>query len=298
MTKRVGVIGLGAMGFPMASTLLARGFDVVAHSRSAARVDELTGARLAADPMDLGSRVDVVVLSLPAEPDVRSVLLGERGVVQAATRPRLVLDTSTISPDGARSLAADLQPFGIGYLDAPVSGGPSAAQTGTLSVMVGGTPEDLAAAGPVLAAIAGVVSHCGPVGAGQICKACNQLIVMGTLELVAETLVVAQRSGLEPRVVREALLGGYAASRVLELHGQRMIDRDFAPGGKARFNLKDIDIIRELAAGAHLELPAFGATAEQFLRLIAAGGGELDNAALVSVVEGSRERLASQGVAP
>ncbi|MGC9221263.1 MAG: NAD(P)-dependent oxidoreductase [Solirubrobacteraceae bacterium] len=287
---RVGVIGLGVMGFPIGSRLLGAGWEVVAYSLPPSRIDELVaaGATAANDAASLGSMADVVIVSLPTEQDVRDAVLGESGIARVKTTPRLVIDTSTIDPDASRMIAADLRSFGIGYVDAPVSGGPAAAASGTLSVMVGGSDDDLAAARPVLSTIAGVITHCGEVGAGQVCKACNQLIVMGTLELVAEVLALAERSGLDPRTMREALLAGYASSRILELHGQRMIDRDFVPGGKARFNLKDIGIIAKLGDDAKLKMPGFEASASQLQRLIDAGGGELDNSALITVVEGQQ----------
>jgi len=272
----------------MASTLLAAGLRVLVHSRSSRRVGELVaaGALAAPDAASLGSGADIVVLSLPDAGDVREVLLGDGGVATVADPPRLVIDTSTIAPEDARAIAADLGSAGVAYIDAPVSGGPTAAATGSLSVMVGGAEEHVAAAREVLEVIGARVAHCGGVGAGQVCKACNQLIVMGTIELVAEALVLATRAGLDPATVREALMAGYASSRILELHGKRMIDRDFEPGGKAVFNMKDIRIIAGLAAAAELELPAFDAAALQVERLIGADGGELDNAALITVVEG------------
>ena len=292
MSARVGVIGLGAMGFPMASVLLASNFEVLVYSRSRGPVDKLVtlGARPAADPVAMGAAVDFVVLSLPGADDVRGVLLGDGGVVASARPGTIVIDTSTLSPTVVRNVAAELAEAGVGYIDAPVSGGPSAAETGTLSLMIGGTDEHVSNARVVLTTIGSVITHCGGVGAGQICKACNQLIVMGTIELVAETLVLAERAGLQPQVVRNALLGGYASSRVLEVHGQRMIDRDFAPGGKARFNVKDIENIRELARDAGTDLPAFAATAKQIEQLLEAGGADLDNSAMVTIVEENSSR--------
>jgi 2-hydroxy-3-oxopropionate reductase len=154
--------------------------------------------------------------------------------------------------------------------------------------MIGGDPEAVGRVTPALQAL-GSVFHCGGPGAGQVCKACNQLVVVGTIELVAEALTLASSAGLDPVLVRSALMGGYAASRVLELHGARMLDRDFEPGGRAKFNLKDIDAIKGLAATNGLALPAFEAAAAQINRLVDGGGGDLDNSALITVVEDSRK---------
>jgi 2-hydroxy-3-oxopropionate reductase len=273
----------------MARLLLDKGFDVVVNDCDCSAAGELVeaGARAAADPASLAADVPVLLTSLPGVDEVREVLLGSRGVATNAAPGGIVVDTSTITPRAARVFANDLQKRGLVYLDAPVSGGPTAARQGTLSVMVGGEARDIARAEDVLHAIGKSVLHCGPSGAGQICKACNQLVVIGTLEVVAEALVLARVSGLDPYRVREALLGGYAASRVLELHGLHMLDRDFSPGGRTRFNSKDIATIEELSAETGLKLPAFSAAAEMMRRLIDGGGGDLDNAAIVTVLEDS-----------
>ena len=204
----------------------------------------------------------------------------------AAGAATTILDTSTIAPGVARELAGEAQAAGLSFLDAPVSGGPAGAEAGGLVIMVGGDSEVLDAARPLLERL-GTVFHCGEVGTGRICEACDQLMVVGTLELVAEVLALAAASGLDAALVRAALLGGYAQSRVLDLHGDRMLRRDFAPGGKARFDIKDAQAVRDLAAAAGLELPGFEAAARQIERLVADGGGDLDNSALITVVESS-----------
>jgi len=292
----VGLIGLGQMGGPMARTLRHAGWRVVAWDLAAAAVEAAgrDGIEPAADPAAVAAVAPIVLTSLPGAAAVRSVALGERGLAAAGRGDLLVVDTSTVAPGAAREVAADLALRGIAFLDAPMSGGVAAAGSGQLSVMVGGDVRDLERARPVLAAISKTIVHCGPIGAGQIAKACNQLIVMSTIAAVAEVMVLARASGLDPAVVREALMSGLAASPILDVHGDRMLRRDFAPGGRARYNLKDIDTIRGLGAIRGLDLPVFEAAAEQIGRLIEGWGGELDNSAVVLVVEAAAG-LAAEG---
>jgi 2-hydroxy-3-oxopropionate reductase len=285
----VGVIGLGQMGRPMARALMRAGWQAVVWDLAATAADRLgsEGAIVARDPADVAQQASVVITSLPGIDAVRAVAFGDESLTSHGGRPELLVDMSTTTPGGARALAADLAPFGVSFLDAPVSGGASGAAAGTLTVMVGGAVEDLDRARPVLDSLARLIVHCGPAGAGQVAKACNQLIVMTALGAVAEALVLARRAGLDAAVVRQALLGGYAASPILEIQGDRMLRRDFAPGGRAAYNLKDIATIREMASGAELDLPVFEAAAQQMLRLINEGGADLDNAAVITVVEGA-----------
>lgn len=283
----VGLIGLGQMGGAMCRNLLRGGWHVVAWDvwRPAVEAAVQAGADAASDPRDVASRTHIIVTSLPDAEAVRAVAFGHRGIVRSNCEGRLVVDTSTIKPVEARGLAADLAAYRVGFVDAPVSGGVGGAEEGRLSVMVGGPAEQFDRARAVLQGIGKVVVHCGPAGAGQVAKACNQLVVMATLETVAEVLVLAQASGLDPWQAREVLLGGYAASPILEIQGSRMLRRDFAPGGKARYHLKDIATIEELAREAGLDLPGFKVAACQIERLIGAGGADLDHSALITVVE-------------
>ena len=211
-------------------------------------------------------------------------VFGDRGLVRAGRTGTLIVDTSTLLATDARTLATDLATYGVAFLDAPVSGGVRGAETGQLAIMVGGSAADFERALPVLQCLGKAVVHCGQVGAGQIAKACNQLVVMATHASIAEALVLAQASGLDPWRVREVLMAGYGASPILEIQGPRMLTRDFVPGGRARFHLKDIVAIEQLAGDADLELPVFGAAARQFERLVEAGGGDLDNSAVVTMV--------------
>ena len=287
----VGVVGLGHMGLPLALCLRDAGFSVVTWSRGAGSRDAAAaeGLTVLASPAEVATAVrassGVVITSLPAGPEVRAICLGDDGLLASTGPARLVLlDTSTCAPADSRALAAELAGRGAGAVDAPVSGGPTAARAGSLSVMVGGSDEDVAAARPVLEAVAGRLTVCGPAGSGQVAKACNQLLVTVGLAAVSEALLLASALGADPAQVRQALLGGYAASRVLDLHGDRMLRRDFAPGGPARLHLKDIGIIRDLAAG-QVPLEVFEQAAAAIEELVAGGGGELDHSAVLTVVE-------------
>ena len=295
MTDRqevIGVIGLGQMGGAMCRTLLRGGWGVVAWDMAPAALDAATsaGAESAADPADVADRARIIITSLPDGEAVRAVVRGDRGLIRGELESRLVVDTSTLLPAEARSLETELATHGVGFLDAPVSGGVKGAETGGLAIMVGGTVQDFERAQPVLACLGRTVVHCGAVGAGQITKSCNQLVVMATHESIAEALALAQACGLDPWRVREVLLGGYGASPILEIQGPRMLRREFTPGGKARFHLKDIAAIAELAGEAGLELPVFDAAARQFERLVDSGGGDLDNSAVITLLD-TRRRL-------
>ncbi|MEO9175703.1 MAG: NAD(P)-dependent oxidoreductase [Gaiellales bacterium] len=283
MTLSVGVVGLGAMGLPMAERLVAAGLPLVVLrdlADEALATLAAAGARRAGTLAELASEVDVVLLSLPDGEVVEQVVLGPAGIADGGREGLVVLDTSTIEPDRSRALATALARTGIMYVDAPVSGGTLAAAAGTLSVMAGGDEDALERARPVLDAIAERVLRLGPVGAGQVAKACNQLIVLGTIEIVAEALALGGASGIDPAALREALLGGFAASRILELHGARMLRGDYEPGGRARFHLKDIAVVEGLKQASGARTPAFDAAARQLEQLVELGGGDLDHAAL------------------
>lgn len=271
----------------MCRTLLRGGWRVVAWAPARPAVARAVeaGAEAAMDPADVACRAQIIITSVPDEQAVRAVAMGDRGLVQGEREGRVLVDTSTMSPADARSIAADLAPFGVSFLDAPVSGGVGGAETGQLAVMVGGRSAHFDRVRGVLSCIGKTVVHCGPVGAGQVTKACNQLVVMATHESVAEALVLAQESGLDPWRVREAMLGGYGASPILEIQGSRMLRHDFAPGGKARYHLKDIATIAQLAREAGVILPGFSTAAEQMKRLIDAGGGDLDDSAVITVIQ-------------
>jgi 2-hydroxy-3-oxopropionate reductase len=288
MSTSVGVVGLGAMGLPMAERLAAVGLPpVVVRDLADEPLATLAalGARRAGSIAELASEVDIVLLSLPDGDVVERVVLGPAGIAEGGRRGLVVLDTSTIAPARSRALADALARTGVAYVDAPVSGGTVAAGAGTLSVMAGGDKDALERARPVLDVIADRVVRLGPVGAGQVAKACNQLIVLGTIEIVAEALALGGANGIDPGALREALLGGFAASRILELHGARMLRGDYEPGGRARFHLKDIAVVEELKQASGGRTPAFDAAARQLEQLVAEGGGELDHAALRTLLD-------------
>jgi 2-hydroxy-3-oxopropionate reductase len=287
MTARVGFIGLGVMGKPMARNLLRAGNEVVVHSRSPGPVDELVaeGATRASGPGELAASVDVVITMLPDTPDVELVMFGEDGVEGGIRPGSLLIDMSTIRPSDARTFAGHLATRDVSMLDAPVSGGERGAIDGTLSIMVGGSVDAFRRALPLLEVLGGNVTHVGPSGAGQIAKACNQLIVGSTIQAVAEALVLAASAGVDPAVVRSALLGGFAGSKVLDVHGQRMLDGEFAPGFRSALHLKDARIVLETAAELGSPVPSFAVVEEAFERLIQAGRGDLDHAALVTVLQ-------------
>jgi 2-hydroxy-3-oxopropionate reductase len=280
--ERIGFIGLGIMGRPMARNLLAAGFPLTVHSRSRGAVDDLVGAgAVAADgPAAVAAASDVTITMLPDTADVLDVITGPGGVAEGAAAGSLVIDMSSIDPGPTREIAERLAERDVAMLDAPVSGGEKGAIDGALSIMAGGSEGAFARAMPVLRALGQNIVHVGPSGAGQVCKACNQLVVGATIEAVAEALLLAERSGVDPVKVREALLGGFAGSKILEVHGQRMLDRAFDPGFRIRLHAKDARIVEEAAAAAGSPIPSFAAVAGQFRKAVEAGDGDRDHSAL------------------
>jgi 2-hydroxy-3-oxopropionate reductase len=290
--RNVGLIGLGQMGGAMCRTLLAGGWRVAAWdvSPAASAAAAAAGAQVVARAADLGDLTDLIITSLPNAQAVRDVTLGIAGIVHGHRGGTTVIDTSTTLPEEARALARDLAAHQIGFMDAPVSGGVSGAASGKLAVMAGGTVDDFERARPVLECIGTTVVHCGPVGSGQVAKACNQLVVISTHVAVAEALTLAEVSGLDPWQVRDVLLAGYAASPILQIQGPRMLRHDFTPGGVARFHLKDIEAIGALAEAGGIAVSGFRAAAELMGRLIANGGGGLDDSAVITVIEPATRR--------
>jgi 2-hydroxy-3-oxopropionate reductase len=286
--ERIGFIGLGIMGVPMARHLLAAGLPLTVHSRSAGPVDELVaaGAKRAGSPAEVARASEVVITMLPDTPDVEDVVLGNDGVASGIAAGGLVIDMSTIDPAPTRVIAESMAARGVEMLDAPVSGGEKGAIDGTLSIMVGGSDQAFARAVPLFEAMGTNIVHVGPSGAGQVTKACNQLVVAATIQAVAEALVLAERSGVDPAKVREALLGGFAGSKILEVHGQRMLDRAFEPGFRARLHRKDARIVLDAARESESSVPSFAVVAAQLDRLVDdAGRGELDHSALFTLLD-------------
>jgi|ERR1035441_7853349 2-hydroxy-3-oxopropionate reductase len=284
----VGLIGLGQMGGRMARRFQLAGWRVVgwdpfAPAVAAAAAD---GLEVAANPAAVAAEAPIVITSLPDIKALHAVAFGEGGIVSEGHADRLIVDTTTLTPDQAREICSELAHRGIGFLDAPVSGGTAGAEKGTLGIMVGGEPALFERAKPVLDVIGSKVVHCGPIGSGQVVKAVNQLIVVATLGAVGEALALARAARVDPGLAREVMLAGYAASPVLDNGGGRMISREFAPGGKASYNLKDIAALAELSAAGGVRIPVFDAAAEYIRALVAAGGGDLDHAAIIDIIEG------------
>lgn len=284
----VGFIGLGVMGKPMASNVLKAGYPLVVHSRSVPPVEALAaaGARAATSPAEVAAQSDVVITMLPDSPDVDAVLRGPDGVFSAVTPGAIVIDMSTISPALTRELAAAAESRGATLLDAPVSGGEIGAIEGTLSIMVGGDVGALARVRPLLEAMGNPerITHVGPSGAGQLAKACNQLVIAATLAGVSEAFALASKAGVNPALVRRALLGGFAASRVLDVHGERILNGNFVPGFRTRLFSKDLRIAAETLAACGITAPVSGAARGLVEALMEQGGGDLDYSAVAQVV--------------
>jgi 2-hydroxy-3-oxopropionate reductase len=278
------------MGQPMARHLLASGRPLIVHSRSPGPVEALVaaGARAAASPAEVARAARHLFTMLPDGPDVREVLDGDKGVLGAMAPGTIVVDSSTIAPATARELAARTAARGGTFLDAPVSGGEIGAIDGTLTFMVGGDAAALAAVRPWLALMGREdrIVHVGESGAGQICKACNQLVIGGTLAAVAEALALARKSSVDPGRVREALLGGFASSRVLEVHGERMIKANYVPGFKGRLYTKDLGIALDTLAAHGVPAPVTALVAQLVQAQVASGRGEDDYSAVAEVIFG------------
>jgi len=285
--ENLGLIGLGLMGKPMARNLLKAGYALVAHNRSRAAMDELAaeGARIARSPREVAAQCDRIILMLPDSAAVEQVVAGAHGLFEGARRGALVIDMGTTHPRVARKLAADADARGIDFLDAPVSGGVAGAQNATLSIMVGGKAAAFERALPVFNALGKKITRIGDAGAGQIAKAANQIVVGLTIQAVAEALAFAQKAGVDPAPVRAALLGGFAASRVLEVHGERMIHNNFAAGARVKTHHKDLQIALEVAQDVRARLPVTAQVDAFFAQLIAQGHADDDHSALYRLLE-------------
>ena len=284
---RAGFVGLGVMGRPMAHRILTFDIPLTVTSRTAASLAGLVaaGATEAPNPAAVAAAADVVCVMVPDTADLEAVLDFPDGLLAGAHPGLVICAMGTHLPAAMPPLAARCAELDTALLDAPVSGGEIGARAGSLSIMVGGEAAAFERARPILEAMGRTVVHVGPSGAGQVAKACNQLVVGATIAAVAEALTLARAAGVDPATVRDALAGGFAASRVLDVHGRRMLERDFTPGGRAALHAKDAHIILDTSAAAGLDLPFFAAVADGFDRLVAAGGGELDHAALITLLE-------------
>ena len=283
----VGFVGLGKMGRHMATNLFAAGARLVVHNRSRVVVDELQalGMQAADTPAAVARRAKIVVLTLPDTPTVESVLFSDDGIVAGLLPGSLVIDMGTTAVTASREFAERLREVECDFVDAPVSGGEVGAKAGNLSIMVGGDSAAVNRARPIFSVVGARVTHVGDVGAGQVAKAANQLIVGLTIGAVAEALVLARRAGVAPERVRQALQGGFAESRILELHGQRMLCGEFEPGATATTQSKDLSQVLEFASSLNLKLPATELNMELYERLEEQGHGDLDHSALIKIFE-------------
>jgi len=286
ITLKIGFIGLGIMGAPMAARLAAGGHQLFVHTRSAVR-DEVTaaGATICADAAAVAREADIIFTMLPDTPDVERVLFGEAGVAQGLTPGKTVVDMSSIAPIQTQDFAKRIEALGCTWLDAPVSGGEVGAKAGTLTIMVGGQQAVFDKIKPLFELMGKNITRVGEAGAGQICKVANQIIVALNIAAVSEALVFASKAGADPAKVREALMGGFAASRILEVHGERMIKRTFNPGFRIALHQKDLNLALQSAKSLGLALPSTANAAQLMQAGAAQGWDQLDHSALVRVLE-------------
>lgn len=287
MKSRIGFIGTGVMGLPMAKNLLAAGYPLVAHDFQPEPVEELValGAEAAYSPKEVAENSEMIITMLPDSPDVELVVLGEKGLIEGLDEGQIHIDMSTIAPSVAVRVAEALGGKGVRCLDAPVSGGDIGAQKGTLSIMVGG-PEDLFNEMlPIFQVMGKTIVWCGSNGAGQTVKACNQVLVAVTIAGVAEALVLGAKAGVDPLKIVEVLSGGLARCGILENRGMRIIEGDFEPGFRCRLHYKDLNIIMKTANDFQVPLPVTSVVHELFNAMLVKGRGEFDHSGLITVIE-------------
>jgi 2-hydroxy-3-oxopropionate reductase len=289
-TERVGFVGLGIMGKPMARNLIKAGHELVVHNRSRGPVDELAreGGHPAQTAREVAEQTGVVITMLPDSPDVEGVFGGDGGLLAGASEGALLVDMSTISPLVTKKLAETASERGVRMLDAPVSGGEPAAVNGELSIMVGGAEEDFARAENLLAAL-GTAVHVGELGMGQVVKACNQIIVAIVIEAVGEALVLGSKAGVDPAKVIEAVSGGLAGTRVMQAKRSNLLEHDFKPGFRIELHHKDLGIALATARAAGVALPLTAIVEQMLQTLRVKGRGGLDHSALVTLIEEAAE---------
>ncbi len=285
--EKIGFIGLGIMGKPMARNLMKAGYKLVVHNRGRQPVEELAreGATPASSPREVAGQASLIITMLPNSPQVREVLLGPNGVIEGAKPGTTVIDMSSIAPLAAREIEAALRAKGIGMLDAPVSGGEPGAITGTLSIMVGGDAELLQRYREVLGCMGKSVVHVGPIGSGNVAKLANQIIAALNIAAVSEALLLARKAGVPPQVVYEAIRGGLAGSAILDAKAPMMIERRFTPGFKIDLHAKDLGNVLETSRQLHVPLPLTAAAMEILQSLQASGLGAEDHSAIVKFYE-------------
>jgi 2-hydroxy-3-oxopropionate reductase len=284
---KIGFIGLGIMGRPMSKHLLDAGYALVVHDVVRAPVQELAaaGAEEAFSPKEVAQKSQVIITMLPDSPDVELVALGADGLIEGASEGDIYVDMSTIAPTVAVKVAKEMGEVGVRCLDAPVSGGDVGAINATLSIMVGGDQVLFDEVMPIFEVMGKTITLCGPNGAGQTVKACNQIQVALNILGMAEAFVLGAKAGVDPAIIHQVLSGGYAQSRVSDARGPRVIQGDFQPGFKGRFHYKDLNIIMKTANDFNVPLPVTSVVHEMFAALLAAGGGELDHTGVITVIE-------------
>jgi 2-hydroxy-3-oxopropionate reductase len=302
MSSRIGFVGLGIMGYPMARNLLGAGHEVTVCTRRREVADRLAaeaGAVAVDTPRAVAEHAEVVITMLPDSPQVTEVVAGQDGLLAGLASGALIVDMSTISPVVARELEAQARERGVAMLDAPVSGGDVGAQNGTLSIMVGGRAEDVERARPLLEVLGSTIVHVGGPGAGQVVKACNQLVVAQTIQAVSEALVLASKAGVEPALVLDVLSGGLAANKVMEVRRRNFLEHDFTPGFKVDLHLKDLGIVHAAAHEYGVALPGAALVTQLMESLRLNGHGGEDHSSLLTVVEElSRHRIGAGNPPP
>ena len=283
---KIGFIGLGIMGRPMALNLRAAGHELVVPERRSLTQEVRAAATVLGDAAQVAEQADIIIIMVPDTPDVEHVLFGAHGVAEGLTAGKLVIDMSSISPIATKDYAARINAFGCDYLDAPVSGGEVGAKNAALTIMVGGPESAFARALPLFEVMGKNITHVGAEnGAGQTCKVCNQIIVALNIQAVSEALTFARKAGVDPARVRQALMGGFASSRILEVHAERMINRTFAPGFRIRLHQKDLNLALSAAREMGMALPNTALAQQMFSVVAAQGGADQDHSAMVQAIE-------------
>jgi 2-hydroxy-3-oxopropionate reductase len=287
MAERIGFIGLGLMGQPMARNLLAAGYKLVVHNRTRSRADQLAeqGATTVDTPKAVAERSDVIITMLPDSPDVEKVLAGKHGLLDGIREGSLIIDMSTISPVTTRSLSERVQQKGASMLDAPVSGGDVGAIEGTLSIMVGGSEADFGRAMPLFEVMGRTIVHVGDIGAGQVTKAANQIVVGLTIAAVSEALVLGSKGGVSPGKILDVLGGGLAGNRIMEVKRDKFLNHDFEPGFRSELHHKDLGIALAASREFGVTLPLTAIVDQLFLAMKKKGWGTQDHSAFLRVIE-------------
>ena len=294
--SKVGFIGLGIMGAPMAGHLIDGGNELFAHSRSGVPA-ELTGkgAIHCNSPREVAEKADIIIVMVPDTPHVEAVLFGENGVAEGISSGKTVVDMSSISPIETKQFAARINELGCEYLDAPVSGGEVGAKAGTLTIMVGGTQKGFDQVNPLFELMGKNITLVGGNGDGQTCKVANQIIVALNIEAVSEALLFASKAGADPAKVREALMGGFASSKILEVHGERMVKRTFNPGFRIELHQKDLNLALSGARALNISLPNTATAQELFNSCAAHGGSGWDHSAMCRALESMADHEIAKG---